>query len=1081
MDKTLISGKEAVEDKVPEGNTDGKVQPDHVEMEETERDSQNRKAKPDEADKELAKRLLPVPAPNDGDNLCTVCGFSAKCPRSLKIHYARKHGKNSKNTSRTAKPPERGENLSDVSPDEIQQETDMETERGAEVKQNQESDLDELTSADTNNCINTKTKKETVLEKQQADQEETVPTQERRVSKRTPKPKMIYSCNYCGQEFRDKSPLDVHIHRYHTKDTPYTFDADENMEKEEEAEVPGSTVKAAPVRVAAKRPLSRFQLKCTNCDFRVSTPALLENHARVKHLDEEWYRCKLCNFFSATSEWMDAHLSSDSHMQLQKGEKCTESSSFEVYVESISRVTVGDSAFTNDMAQEAGGAGVATLTEGNKETEEAVEAAQAVLVDEDDLELEPPRKKRGRPKHGSTTTCGYCGLVVSNATNLSVHVRRKHSKEYGYSCTLCNYSCVTKGDMDRHCVTKKHFRRAQESANKNPVKDHASAPLQETTTTQAEEPNASSQTTDIEQESDNTASTEHSVEEQTQSDASQVKSKYDSVNACSHCDFVAQSIPSLHFHVKRKHTKDFEYVCLACSYYAVTSREMSRHANTEKHKQRSQKYLEPLGSEEQGDLTLPLKMKEVPEPLGANSNPECEPPSPTEESESCSDDNQAMEHQNTDAPLVTTEPVDALASVAGSADEKQAERVASSSGGEPDPANQIPGLTSLCEPQEALAELQPAADEFAQQESQEEGGKQADDEHLNVMVLDAKSDHSHSDKQMLKALPFDACIVSVKTLAEQALQDGLSLEGEAAVICLTGGSSVTPGFLPTKSHVKKLKRKEAKGREEAKGGSSRIRCEDCGFMADGMSGLNVHMSMKHPSTEKHFHCLVCGKSFYTESNLHQHLTSAAHLRNEQNSVEELPEGGASFKCVKCTDRFESEQDLFIHIKEKHEELLREVNKYVVEDTEQINREREENQGSVCKYCGKVCKSSNSMAFLAHIRTHTGSKPFMCKICNFATAQLGDARNHVKRHLGMREYKCDICGPRLWRERRRVMFGLSSWLLVSVSGAAGSCDSAGGAAGPSRVQPSPCDTLSVTDPLRLVTWHPLLLLLHPQCG
>lgn len=40
---------------------------------------------------------------------------------------------------------------------------------------------------------------------------------------------------------------------------------------------------------------------------------------------------------------------------------------------------------------------------------------------------------------------------------------------------------------------------------------------------------------------------------------------------------------------------------------------------------------------------------------------------------------------------------------------------------------------------------------------------------------------------------------------------------------------------------------------------------------------------------------------------------------------------------------------------------------------------------------------------------TGSKPFMCKICNFATAQLGDARNHVKRHLGMREYKCHICG------------------------------------------------------------------------
>ena len=51
---------------------------------------------------------------------------------------------------------------------------------------------------------------------------------------------------------------------------------------------------------------------------------------------------------------------------------------------------------------------------------------------------------------------------------------------------------------------------------------------------------------------------------------------------------------------------------------------------------------------------------------------------------------------------------------------------------------------------------------------------------------------------------------------------------------------------------------------------------------------------------------------------------------------------------------------------------------------------------------------------------TGSKPFMCKICNFATAQLGDARNHVKRHLGMREYKCDICG---WVPRTDSGFSL----------------------------------------------------------
>ncbi|XP_074510851.1 uncharacterized protein znf407 isoform X2 [Sebastes fasciatus] len=980
MDQTLISGKEAVEDKVPDNDTSGKGQPEDVEMEETKRDSPSRTAEPDEANEELAERLRPDSVPEDGDNLCLVCGFSAKCPRSLKIHFARKHGKNSKNTNRTAKPAEKSDKISDVSPAEIQQEVDMETESAVEVKQNQESDLDELTSAASDNAMNTNSlnKKETVSDNQQADQEEAIPSLERRVSKRTPKPKMIYSCNYCGQEFRDKSPLDVHIKRSHTKDIPYTFDADEDMDGEKEAEDPGSTPKApTSARVAAKRTFSRFQLKCSNCDFRVSTPALLENHTRLKHLNQEWYRCKLCNFLSATSEWMDAHLSSDSHMEQQKS---TESASFEVYVESVSRDGACDAAAVDDVAQVAGGEAVATSTEEHQETDEADEAAKAVLNEEEDLDLESPRKKRGRPKQGSTTTCGYCGLVVSNATNLSVHVRRKHSKEYGYSCTLCNYSCVTKGDMDRHCITKKHVKRAQECANKNPVNNHTSASQQEPTTTRAQEPNAASQTTDNEPESDNTASNEHSGEEQTQSDSSQKKSKYDSVNACSHCDFVAQSIPSLHLHVKRKHTKDFEYVCLACSYYAVTSREMSRHANTEKHKQKSQKYLEPLGSEGQRALALPLKLKEVIELVGANSNPECEHFSPTEESDSCSDDGQAMESQNTAAASVTAEPVDAVVSVAGSADEKQAE-ITSSSSDEPDPTNETVVLAELCEAQQSPAELQPAVDQSAQQENQEEEeeGKQADEEHSNAdeMILEAKTDSCHSDTQMSKAPPFDACILSMKALAEQEqeLQEGLALEGEAAVICLTGGSPVPSGFShPNSAYVKKLKRKEIRVREEAKGSSPRIRCEDCGFMADGISGLNVHISMKHPSKEKHFHCLVCGKSFYTESNLHQHLTSAAHLRNEQNSVETLPEGGASFKCVKCTDRFESEQELFVHIKEKHEELLREVNKYVVEDTEQINREREENQGSVCKYCGKVCKSSNSMAFLAHIRTHTASEP-----------------------------------------------------------------------------------------------------------
>lgn len=182
-----------------------------MEMGVNKEDSPNKNTKPDEADEELADEQQPDSVPEDGGTLCTVCNFSAKCPRSLKIHFARKHGKNSKNTNKAAKLTDKG----DLSPAEVEYVVEMDTESGAAGKQNQQSDLDELKSAASDSDANTNhsTEKETS-------------TSERRLSKRTPKPKVIYSCNYCGQEFRDKSPLDVHVQRYHAKDTPYSCEYD---------------------------------------------------------------------------------------------------------------------------------------------------------------------------------------------------------------------------------------------------------------------------------------------------------------------------------------------------------------------------------------------------------------------------------------------------------------------------------------------------------------------------------------------------------------------------------------------------------------------------------------------------------------------------------------------------------------------------------------------------------------------------------------------------------------------------------------------------------------------------------------
>ncbi|XP_035269958.1 zinc finger protein 407 [Anguilla anguilla] len=666
------------------------------------------------------------------------------------------------------------------------------------------------------------------------------------------------------------------------------------------------------------------------------------------------------------------------------------------------------------------------------------------------------KKRRGRPKGFTMTTCQYCGLVASNATNLSVHIRRRHSREYGFACKVCNYSCVTKGDMDRHCATKKHMKRmelASDSQSQDCEVDSISvvevlhskvlvtgdqhsvggavkSKCQEAASTKStREGNPSQLHDELQAQMGDMESRLVDQEDTMQESTSpaEKKGKYDTINTCTYCGFVAHSLPSLELHVKRKHTLDFEFVCLACNYYAVTCREMSRHAATDKHRQKSQSYLGLIETNE-GDATerdvsgeagsqtnsggQDVTLLRTPGMLGAASHVDRETDAETHPGQSspngdvaalCSVEETVNQSKHGTEANVEGEAVaggdsveEADVSQESILSEKDPEKVElKGHEGQTVPVLDLPSTEvskgSIADPApESAGDLRGEADSEMEDDGALEGSSDADPE-----IADGNGD---SASKMLRALPFDASIVPFRTMFEGVASVTAKKKAPSQGRAATAASSLKKTKAPASSSG------TAKG-----GGSARIRCDDCGFMADGLSGLNVHVSMKHPSKDKHFHCLLCGKSFYTESNLHQHLTSAAHLRNEQASIEELPEGGASFKCVKCSEPFVTEQDLFTHIKEKHEELLREVNKYVLEDTEQINREREENQGCVCKYCGKVCKSSNSMAFLAHVRTHTGSKPFKCKLCDFATAQLGDARNHVKRHLGVREYKCPVCG------------------------------------------------------------------------
>ncbi|XP_071660402.1 zinc finger protein 407 [Patagioenas fasciata] len=918
--------------------------------------------------------------------------------------------------------------------------------------------------------------------------------------------------------------------------------------------------------------LNKTQFQCKKCFYKTRSSTVLTRHIKLRHAQEHHFLCKACNLYSLSKEGMEKHIKRSKH--LENARKNNIGLRFE---ECIEKVCVGVGGIKTVVDPSISGSGNTELDreiihvssssmENLSRNKELIPLEQRIGENEFDL---ANASKRGKRKGTLSRTCTHCGLLASSVTNLSVHIRRKHSHQYSYLCKVCNYYTVTKGDMERHCATKKHKSRVEiegcgkqnseiivspEGGNFESVSKKVNSPM----TALYEHVEDGSQSSDLENSALDNQEVEQGDAELKVANASRLpdlehtsnplnvnqrifleparvtpdsdpcfqrRATGANDNKCVHCSFIAHSSSSLELHVKRKHTKQFEYYCMACDYYAVTRREMIRHAATEKHKIRRESYVYssgeeantanitstalsqeehhhgagesktglgepkcansmaegdhmsksltgctvldenaspgmPQGSSSQNavegeleeeskngedlfcegfqqtpqnnkvklDKEVPFKETDISELQKCrhgqellNSDGYCTAENQSrssstnlnsgegEESVETNRENLEVESRNTDVlkeislknnnPLMLTLPETSSAVEQSNFSGNTGEMVQNIRSLEGDRSFKE---DPTGEEEEALMEAQREAEVTINNNvweadgSTAEGMQESSNEALGTVIsADDKG------KAMQNFGKFDSSIVRLKSH-----QDGEATE-HSAEGQMSGG--VKAGELPVKADPSPSGGKKKKSEGISLGESTRIRCDDCGFLADGLSGLNVHIAMKHPSKEKHFHCLLCGKSFYTESNLHQHLASAGHMRNEQASVEELPEGGATFKCVKCTEPFDSEQSLFLHIKEQHEELLREVNKYIVEDTEQINREREENQGNVCKYCGKMCRSSNSMAFLAHIRTHTGSKPFKCKICHFATAQLGDARNHVKRHLGMREYKCHVCG------------------------------------------------------------------------
>ncbi|XP_067636775.1 zinc finger protein 660-like [Eurosta solidaginis] len=183
-----------------------------------------------------------------------------------------------------------------------------------------------------------------------------------------------------------------------------------------------------------------------------------------------------------------------------------------------------------------------------------------------------------------------------------------------------------------------------------------------------------------------------------------------------------------------------------------------------------------------------------------------------------------------------------------------------------------------------------------------------------------------------------------------------------------------------KSHLKSHKKPDESEQPKNVSAYFRFKCDVCQRRFHKQESLDLHrLTHDEKADKKEPTCDICERTYSTQKNLNKH-------KRIWHPVEKLPTEKPLHSCNQCSKTFKKMYLLKAHLRVHTGE-----------------------RPYLCPECGKAFKTSDQMR--AHHLRHSDVKAYECPHCPLKFRSSGDVSKHKVIHRAIKRYVCDLCGDR----------------------------------------------------------------------